>query len=240
MHAAILLSALAGLAAAAPRPQGIQFDVVDSAAIVPEQGPPATAVSEMVSVDPVAAAATVYAAVLANPTDVTPTTSKRSLDERNVDVNAPCAVQPDGYGPKTIPDTVLAFKANTNYSQIALAAATPQGYSLVFSNLDGSCNANTYLGLTTMQSFDTIKCQELCDATDLCAAFNVYMERDPSVNPNDTMGCPNPSSIVNYKCTLWGSGVTAESASNKGQWRTQFQVAIAGSNGMLNPHNLFC
>lgn len=89
---------------------------LQSAAIVPEQGPPATAVSEMVSVDPVAAAATVYAAVLANPTDVTPTTSKRSLDERNVDVNAPCAVQPDGYGPKTIPDTVLAFKANTNYS----------------------------------------------------------------------------------------------------------------------------
>lgn len=119
--------------------------------------------------------------------------------------------------------------------KIASNAATPQGYSLVFENLIGSCNANTYLGLTTMQSFDTIKCQELCDATDLCTAFNVYMERDPSVNPNATMGCPNPPSIVNYKCTLWGSGVTPESASNTGQWREQFQVAITGSNGMLIP-----
>ena len=61
------------------------------------------------------------------------------------------------------------------------------------------------------------------------------MERDPSVNPNATMGCPNPPSIVNYKCTLWGSGVTAESAKNKGQWRIQFEVAIAGSNGTSHP-----
>lgn len=123
----------------------------------------------------------------------------------------------------------------TGEQQIAVNASVPQGYSLVFQNLDGSCSANTYLGLTTMKSFDTIKCQELCDATDLCTAFNVYMERDPSLNPNATMGCPNPSSIVNYKCTLWGAGVTVESASNKGQWRTQFQVAITGSNGNPSP-----
>lgn len=81
-----------------------------------EQGPAATAASQVVNVDPVAAASTVYAAVLADPTDVTPTTTERSLDERNIDVSAPCAVQPDGYGPKTTPDTVADFLANPVYS----------------------------------------------------------------------------------------------------------------------------
>lgn len=88
---------------------------LQSAATVTEQGPAATAVSEVINVNPAAAAATVYAAVLADPTDVTPTTIERSLDERNVDVNAPCAVQPDGYGPKTSPDTVADFMANPIY-----------------------------------------------------------------------------------------------------------------------------
>ncbi|KAA6416331.1 MAG: hypothetical protein FRX48_01051 [Lasallia pustulata] len=233
MRTAVLVSALIGLAAAAPRPQDIEFDVVDTAATITEQGPAVTAVSQVISNDPVAAASTVYAAVLADPTDVTPTTTERSLEERGVDVSAPCAVQPDGYGPKTTPDTVADFMANPLYDQIASAAPVPQGYNLVFASLNGSCNANTYLGLTTLQSYDTIKCQQLCDTAPLCTAFNIYMERDPSVNPNATMGCPNPPSIVNYKCTLWGAGVTVQSASNTGQWRTQFQVAIRGSNGYV-------
>ena len=89
---------------------------LQSAATVTEQGPAATAVSQVISIDPVAAASTVYAAVLADPTDVTPTTTERSLDERGVDVNAPCAVQPDGYGPKSTPDTVAGFMANPIYN----------------------------------------------------------------------------------------------------------------------------
>lgn len=89
---------------------------LQSAATITEQGPAATAVSQVISIDPAAAASTVYAAVLADPTDVTPTTTERSLDERNVDVNAPCAVQPDGYGPKPTPDTVAGFMADPIYS----------------------------------------------------------------------------------------------------------------------------
>lgn len=89
---------------------------LQSAATITEQGPAATAVSQVISIDPAAAASTVYAAVLADPTDVTPTTTERSLDERNVDVNAPCAVQPDGYGPKPTLDTVAGFMADPRYS----------------------------------------------------------------------------------------------------------------------------
>ncbi len=90
-------------------------------------------------------------------------------------------------------------------------------------------NANSYLGLTTLQTYDTISCQQHCDAADLCTAFNIYIERDPSVKP--ATGCDNPSSITNFKCTLWGSGVTAAAAVNNGQYRDNFHVVITGSNG---------
>lgn len=115
------------------------------------------------------------------------------------------------------------------YSDIAGDAPAPQGYSQSFSNLQASTSAPGYLGLYTLQSYDTIKCQQLCDAESACYGFNIYIERDPSVNPADL--CPDPPSITNYKCTLWGASLTAETATNRGQWREQFQIVIAGSNG---------
>lgn len=78
-------------------------------------------------------------------------------------------------------------------------------------------NANSYLGLTTFQTYNTVKCQQLCDTANLCTAFNIYIERDPCVKP--AAGCDNPSSITNFKCTLWGSGVTTAAAVNNGQYR---------------------
>jgi hypothetical protein len=98
-----------------------------------------------------------------------------------------------------------------------------------FKNLKDAVNANSYMGLYTLKTYDTIKCQQLCDAANLCTAFNMYFERDPTVDPGDA--CPNPPSFTNIKCTLWGSGVTTEAAVNAGQYRNQFQVVIAGSNG---------
>ena len=96
-------------------------------------------------------------------------------------------------------------------------------------DLYASSNANSYMGLYTLKTYDTIKCQQLCDAVDLCTAFNIYFERDPTKDPG--AACPNPPSFTNIKCTLWGSGVTPETAKNEGQYRTDFHVVIAGSNG---------
>lgn len=150
-----------------------------------------------------------------------------------------CAPQPDGYGPKVQPDTVAAFEAYPAFHQMALSARTPSGYANTFKDLNASVNANSYLGLHTLTSYDTLGCSQWCDNTTLCTGFNIYIERDPSLNPtngeNPDLGwgnvCPNPSSITNYKCTLWGSGVDAAAATNFGQTREQFQVVIAGSNG---------
>ena len=87
------------------------------------------------------------------------------------------------------------------------------------------------MGLYTLTSFDTLSCASRCDQASGCQAFNVYVERDPSVDPN-AQNCPNPPSTINYKCTLWGAPVAAGEATNYGQWRDSFQVLIAGSNGI--------
>jgi len=147
-----------------------------------------------------------------------------------------CAVQPDGYGPKVTPDTVAAFQAYPEFQQNALTAPTPSQYARVFQNLNASTSANSYLGFYTLHSYDTALCAQHCDNTTLCTAFNLYIERDPSLNPtyNDTdptYNCPNPASITNYKCSLWGSSIDASSATNAGDWRDDFQVVIVASNG---------
>ena len=110
-------------------------------------------------------------------------------------------------------------------------AEVPQGYVESFSNLQGSLSKSTYEGLYTLEEYDPIQCQQLCDAADSCYGINLYFERDPSVDPGD--GCDNPPSITNIKCTLWGSQVDGDAATNTGQYRDNFQVVIAGSNGMF-------
>ncbi|KAK5147225.1 hypothetical protein LTR04_000882 [Oleoguttula sp. CCFEE 6159] len=148
----------------------------------------------------------------------------------------PCAIQPDGYGPKVTPDTTGAFLAYPDFHTIAKNAKTPKGYVNTFTDLNAAVNANSYLGLHTLSTYDTLGCSQLCDNTTLCTAFNIYIERDPSLNP--TVGqCDNPSSITNYKCTLWGSGVDAAAAVNAGQTRASFVVVITGSNGYAKTNN---
>ncbi|OHE97581.1 hypothetical protein CORC01_07196 [Colletotrichum orchidophilum] len=142
----------------------------------------------------------------------------------------PCAVQPDGYGTQVQPDTVAAFEAFPEFHKDAQSAITPSGYASTFTDLDASVNANSYLGLYTLKSYDVAQCASYCDNTSLCTGINIYIERDPSINPSGC-SCTNPASITNYKCTLWGSGVDKAAATNTGQTRDGFQVVIAGSNG---------
>ena len=188
--------------------------------------------SDPVDYSEAAAMASAAAAVATAPATV----SKREFEHFGLQgrgVNDPCSPQPDGQGPSPPNDTVDAFESYDVFSNTALNAATPQGYALSFSNLKASSNANSYMGFYTFSTYDTIKCQQLCDSVDLCTAFNIYFERDPTIAPNDA-SCPNPPSFTNIKCSLWGSGVTPQTAVNTGQYRSQFHVVIAGSNGQSN------
>ena len=152
-----------------------------------------------------------------------------------------CAPQPAGYGPLVTPDTPEDFKSYPLFKQLSLGAQTPKGYSNVFKNLNASTTANSYITYKVLTSYNVSDCAAFCDSYSLCTAFNVFIERDPSINPstggdNADIGgwgseCPNPSSITNYKCSLWGSNIDAVSATNTGEARDSFQVVITGSNG---------
>ncbi|KAL8951362.1 MAG: hypothetical protein Q9222_002663 [Ikaeria aurantiellina] len=206
MRSACVLSALVAIAAAAPAPSP---QLIDLAAI--EAAP-----------DPVLVSA---------PLDVLsdiPHKKRDVIGKMKRDGN--CATQPPGSGPVSTPDTVEAFQSNGDLQAMATNAPTPDGYSKAFSNLDGSLSASKYMGLHTLKSFDTLGCASLCDQANDCEAFNMYIERDPSVDPN-AQNCPNPASTTNYKCTLWGAPVSGDEATNKGQWRDSFHVVITGSNG---------
>lgn len=140
-----------------------------------------------------------------------------------------CKAQPAGSGPVASPDTVDGFFGISQLQTLSANAPTPDGYTAEFTGLNASLNAAKYMGLWTLTSYDTLGCASLCDKTTGCEAFNMYSERDPTLDPN-AANCPNPASLTNYKCTLWGAGVSASQAVNHGQWRDSFQVVITGSN----------
>ncbi|PNS16375.1 hypothetical protein CAC42_109 [Sphaceloma murrayae] len=153
----------------------------------------------------------------------------------------PCAPQPDAYGPNiTNPDTVDNWMSQASFQNAAKNAVTPSGWVRTFNNLNGSVSASSYMGLWTLKAYDPSQCAAICNNNTGCTAFNIFIERDPSLNPckNDSTAytpwgywCPLPSSITNYKCTLWGSNIDASVATNMGGWRGDFNVVITGSNG---------
>lgn len=120
-----LVFAIAGLAAAAPRPQGLDFQEIDVGVQVAECNtfgadkmvqaagtptivtPPNDVATDAVKYDTKAAQASASAAVVADP--ATPAT-RRSLQRRD-----DCAKQPDGYGPTSTPDTADNFLQDPQY-----------------------------------------------------------------------------------------------------------------------------
>ncbi|KAF1834799.1 hypothetical protein BDW02DRAFT_475931, partial [Decorospora gaudefroyi] len=118
---------------------------------------------------------------------------------------------------------------DTNVASVAKGASTPSGYFNTFTNLQGASSAYGYLGYSTVESYDPSVCATKCDDKEGCLGFNIYVERDPSLNPGPE--CSNPDAVANIKCSFWGGPVYTNTATNTGQWREQFEVAIAGSNG---------
>lgn len=169
MRSYALAALLASSAFAAPRPQGLDFAAIDEAGVIPEPSIPvvdAEAATTVVDYEPTAAAASVSAAVQAGPTDTV-------IEKRAVD-NSGCTVQP------AEDDTSDIFLANTEFSDAALAASTPAGYSKSFEDLKGSNNAMGYMGYSLLKTgYDTETCASRCNAITGCSAFNVYYERDP-------------------------------------------------------------
>lgn len=235
MRSFLLTSGLAALVAAAPAPapapQDIDFDLV-YALPNPTYTISADATAQVVTyaTDDIFTSAlpqitsTTDAAAGPDPTGVS--NNKRAASS--------CTALPTGYGPVATPDTVAGFQAIPDFATNALQAATPSGYTQVFSNLNASNNAYGYLGFTTFKTYDVASCAAKCNSIKGCLSFNIYYERDPSVDPGAGTDCPNPSSTTFIKCAFWGGPLTTTNANNFGQWRNKFQVVIAGSNGYVS------
>lgn len=147
---------------------------------------------------------------------------------------AACDPQPTGFAAYALSsDTAADFRANGSWASIASAQPVPTGYARTQLNANGANSAYGYLGYYTLPNgYDSNACAKICTNTLGCMSFNIYIERDPSVDPGT--GCTNPSSVVNAKCALWGSPLSSDSATNTGQMRSGFEVAIAGSNAYQN------
>ncbi|KAH0336202.1 glycoside hydrolase, partial [Aureobasidium melanogenum] len=169
-------------------------------------------------------------AVASVSSEIVAAASSTALDKRAAST---CVPQPTGISYNSSPDTASAFLADGYYSSVASAAPTPAGYINTFTNLQASNNAYGYMGYQLLKTYDTQLCSQKCDKINGCLSFNIYYERDPSVDPNDA-SCESPSSVVQIKCVFWGSPVLKSNALNAGQWRSKFQVVIAGSNGYVN------
>ncbi|TKX24502.1 hypothetical protein C1H76_3109 [Elsinoe australis] len=254
MRTFLLTSSLAALALAAPRPQDIEIDAVEAQGLGVADGPPlaAAATAEIPTYDADAAAASAAAEITAvakrrrqastvspittaiTTTTTTIATTTASLTTTTTATTtskdpSACTPLPKGSGPVSTPDEAKTFLSDPQYDAISNTADTPQGYSLAFSSLHGATEGNGYLGYYTLKTYNTIQCQQYCDKTDGCQGFDVYLERDPTVNP--APACKNPASTTTIKCSLWGLQVSATTATNQGQWRYDFNVVITASNG---------
>ncbi|GME38770.1 carbohydrate-binding-like protein [Neofusicoccum parvum] len=157
---------------------------------------------------------------------------KRDIDSNSLDKRKACDIQPSLSlaSPLSFATDISYsdFKSNSLIASAALNAPEPTGYFSAFKNKAAANSAYMYMGYTMVKSYDTLGCANRCTAMAGCVAFNIYFERDPSVEPGS--GCSNPKPIVNIKCSFWGSALDESTANNDGQWRDQFQVGIAGSN----------
>lgn len=128
-------------------------------------------------------------------------------------------------------NSAAEFKADPIIASVASNAnAAPNSYFQNFKNLGAANSAMNYLGYSVVNtgSYDVDWCAAKCTAKAGCLSFNIYFERDPTLDPGS--GCPDPAAFANIKCSFWGTGLDTTTATNVGQWRNKFQVAIAGSN----------
>lgn len=109
-------------------------------------------------------------------------------------------------------------------------AQTPDGYDRVLVNGGNTLFASKYIELKTLDSYNVSRCASNCDNLSSCMSFNIYIERDPSLDINE-IDCPSPPSTINYKCSLWGTPVTDGEAMGRGRQTAGFEITFIGSNG---------
>jgi hypothetical protein len=176
------LLALASLAISTPlqKRQEIDYDAYNDVPIASAVGAPmgVTAVQATTAAyNPSAAAASASAAVDADTPSPTDALKKRDTPAGTIAPGCTALAAVGNVAVTTTPDTPAAFAANPVFSNAALNAKTPNGYTLVTANKNGSAEATTYLTYTTkgMTSYDPSICAGYCTALAGCSSFNICM-----------------------------------------------------------------
>ncbi|KAL6709125.1 hypothetical protein ACN47E_001941 [Coniothyrium glycines] len=145
----------------------------------------------------------------------------------------PCAPLTLSTMQEPIPNTLATFQSTNIYSNFDVP--TPSGYELIAKDQNATINSSKYMFYQDLSSYDTQACAHLCSITRGCDAFNIYIQRHPSVPPSPI--CPNPPASILARCALYGEPVAASQAINHGQIvgpadpsGEAFQVAIRSSN----------
>lgn len=181
----------ANLAAAMPRPQDIDLDMV-LAAPDPTFSEAFGVAAQTVTYDTASLIAEATAAVSSVSVEVSDVLSQTAIATNAKRAAATiCAPQPTGatsaptYASDV--DNAANFLANTYYASVASAAPTPSGYTQAFVAQKASNNAFGYQGFDTLDTYDVLTCAQRCTARYGCVSFNIYFERDPSGNPLDSL-----------------------------------------------------
>jgi hypothetical protein len=236
--AAIILSTAALAAAADP-----QLDI----AAVADAGPPpqptiaTNAHDQTVPYDATSASAAAAATQSAQAFDTVADGSAVGSAPGSKVKRAACDPQWTGKGPVPSPDTASAFLAYAPFASLASAAPTPTGYNLAFKNLQAENNALGYMGFTLLDTYDIwLQRFQYCLRA-LPIQGSITKGRCLRPAPNDhiyqmrILVCDcNPTDLREYSNDKRGGPVTTANAVNSGQYRNEYQVVIAGSNGYVN------
>ncbi|THX17621.1 glycoside hydrolase [Aureobasidium pullulans] len=236
MRSFFLLSTAAALAFATPVPQQLDLSMADAIPTPENVTLPSDVSSQTVEFDIDAALEDAIVAVLTddNTIDVSDSTADPINGTTPIQKRAACSTVALGSGPTPSPDTAADFLKLASISTAANGASAPSGYTESFKNVKAAANAYGYLGFTTLTSYNVQTCADKCDKINGCNSINIYFERDPQTDPgNAECKNNNPASTTNIKCIFWGGPVTTENSVNAGQWRSKFQVVIAGANGYV-------
>ncbi|KAH6660297.1 hypothetical protein BKA67DRAFT_641420 [Truncatella angustata] len=211
--------------AAMVKSQGFDFGVIDAAPVAVTTTLSIGAGSTTIEYNSATAIANVVADVSAN--FISRNLSSKSALKNRLPAgkrDGSCNVQPSGAGPVPSPDTPGAFLADPDFSSVAIDAQTPSGFVRSSLNLRGSNSAYASMGHTALDSYDSQTCANKCRAITGCM-------RSISISSATHLFCPDPPSTIVIKCVFWGGPVLNTNANNEGQWRSKFEIVIAGSNG---------
>ncbi|KAI4856406.1 hypothetical protein E4T45_02131 [Aureobasidium sp. EXF-8846] len=248
MRYSLILPAFCSIVSGLPSPQNLNFNLIDAApdpivsqsfgltqqlvsydstAIFAEATAAATSVS-------IAVSDVLSGTAIVSQSEATPTLINN--DERDLDARAACTPLPTGVADYALSlDTAFDFRSNGSWASMASQAPVPSGYVNTVLNAAGANRAYGFLGYYNLPSYDSSACAAKCSTTIGCMAFNIYFERDPSLDPGaGTTGCADPSSVVYAKCALWGGELTTGNAVYTGTTVNQFEIAVAGSNAYQN------